>query len=152
MKRLLYVSESYIAEVDASSTVGKIVADSHVKNARLDITGALLFTGTYFAHIIEGPRGSVEELMVSIGNDPRHGNILVVERTPITSRRFKELKLAYSGRSQFVAREIISSFQHTTAWERKRSSESLTELAYEFLRHNISSISPTLMPPPTRGR
>lgn len=133
MKRLLYVSQSYIDEVDAPSVVSQIVAGSQLKNTRLAITGALLFTGTYFAHIIEGPRGSVEELMVSIGNDPRHGNILVVDRTPITARKFKELKLAYSGHSQFVARKIMSSFHHTTAWERKRSSDWLTDLAFQFL-------------------
>ena len=133
MKRLLYVSESKIEESIAHATTLQIVTDSQPKNARLDITGALIFTGTHFAHIIEGPRVSVEDLMESIGKDSRHGNIVVIDRTYIAGRKFQELKLAYSGRSQFVARRVMRSIHQTTVWERKSSSELLTELAYQFL-------------------
>ena len=99
MKRLAYVSESSIDKADAWSTAIQIVADSQLKNTKLAITGALLFTGTYFVHIIEGPEVSVVELMVSIANDPRHTNIIIIDDAPISVRKFAELRLAYSGQS-----------------------------------------------------
>ena len=132
MERLSYVSESSIDKADAWSAAIQIVADSQLKNAKLAITGALLFTGTYFVHIIEGPKVSMEQLMVSIGNDPRHINIIIIDQAPLTVRKFEELRLAYSGPSQFVARHVFRSIHHTTAMERKRSSEWLTELARQF--------------------
>lgn len=134
MKRLLHVSKSCIDEEDPSSRVSKIVADFQLKNTALGITGAILFTGRFFVHIIEGPQSSVEELMGSLGNDPRHGNVHIVDCTQITRRRFQELKLAYSGSSKFVARRVMGSFHLVTAEERKSSSDWWTELAYEFLK------------------
>ena len=120
-------------EMDVWSAATQIVADSQLKNDKLSVTGALLFTGKYFAHIIEGPKDSVEKLMMSISKDSRHGNIHILEHSFITIRKFHALQLAYSGSSQFVTRHVIRSIRQTTAWERRCSAEWLTELAWQFL-------------------
>ena len=55
IERILYISESQLSQSEAPSMVADIVAGSLVKNAALDLTGALFFTGIYFAQILEGP-------------------------------------------------------------------------------------------------
>ena len=134
MKRLLYISESNINELDAPATVLHIVATSQLKNAALALTGALLFTGVHFAQIIEGPTASIKKLMISLANDQRHGNIMVVDESRITAREFPEWKMAYAGPSQFVSRHVTILAQDPLRMEQRRAIERLIELIYQFSR------------------
>jgi hypothetical protein len=144
MERLLYVSESYIDQADSLRVVSQIVVDSQLKNTALDITGAILSKGTHFAHIIEGPRSSVEKMIESVGNDQRHGNIHITARRQITQRSFQELKLAYSGSAHYVEHRIKGAFHLPTAWERNRFSNWCTEFASEFLKPPTTKVQQRL--------
>lgn len=132
MKRLLYVSECTMEQSVASASVREFVAGAQVRNAKLNLTGALLFTEKYFAQILEGPIRSVDVLMASINVDPRHGCIVVVDESPITERKFAEWKMAYHGPSEFVSRHVSRLLHRTSKSEQLRATEWLTELAYEF--------------------
>jgi len=132
MERLLYISESQIEHPDAQSVVADIVAGAQVKNFDLGITGALFFTGTYFAQILEGPRASVGQLMSSIIDDVRHTNIEIFDRLPITTRIFADWKMAYYGPSQFVSRHVVRLLNCPSPTEERRAIAWLTELAHEF--------------------
>lgn len=132
MKRLLYISESRLDQSDASAAIKQIVADAQIRNAELALTGALLFTGTYFAQILEGPRESVEQIMAAIRNDTRHENIVVVDHSAIEKRRFPDWKMAYQGPSQFVSRHVVRLLHSPSPSEQRRATEWLTELAHEF--------------------
>ena len=132
MERLLYISESSLEPWEATPSVSQIVADAQVRNSEFEITGALLFTGTHFAQILEGPRGSFEQLMSSIQNDSRHRNIVIVDHSPIVARRFPDWKMAYRGPSQFVSRHVVRLLHSPSQSEQRRATEWLTELAHEF--------------------
>lgn len=43
-----------------------------MKNARVDVTGMLLYHGRTFFQVLEGDRGVVEPLFDRIGKDKRH--------------------------------------------------------------------------------
>ncbi len=143
MKRLLYVSENRLEQWEANPAVSQIVADAQVRNSEFEITGALLFTGTYFAQILEGPSGSIEQLMSSIEGDPRHANIVIVDHSPIEARRFPDWKMAYQGPSQFVSRHVVRLLHSTSQSEQRRATEWLTELAHEFSTARTARSSPT---------
>ncbi|WP_373490430.1 BLUF domain-containing protein [Parasphingorhabdus sp.] len=132
LERLLYISESRLGEAEVNSSVAQIVADAQIRNAALELTGALLFTGTYFAQILEGPTESIEQLMSSIKDDPRHANIIIVDRSPIEMRRFPDWKMAYHGPSEFVSRHVVRLLHSPPRSEQRRATEWLTELAHEF--------------------
>jgi hypothetical protein len=72
---LLYISRSRLQSDSAGACIQDVVATSRIRNSGLDVTGALLFTGSHFAQILEGPPSSVEELMQSIKRDPRHDSV-----------------------------------------------------------------------------
>lgn len=66
------------------------------KNARLGITGHLLYADGVFTQCIEGPASSIETLWQSLSRDPRHENIVMVERGAVMARRFDGWAMAFS--------------------------------------------------------
>ena len=132
MERLLYISESRIEPANAQMIVQQIVAKSVSNNATTNLTGALLFTGTHFAQILEGTPHSIDQLLVDLCNDPRHQNFHVADRSAIEARKFPDWAMAYSGPSQFVTRHVERLLNDITRSERRRGTEWLTELAFEF--------------------
>lgn len=134
MQRLLYVSESRIKQTDAQSEVEKIVNYSQIKNAELGITGALIFTGEHFAQVLEGTPEAIHMLMAYIYTDSRHENVVVMDQSPITRRRFSSWQMAYQGPSQFVSRHVARLLHATSPSETLRAVEWITDLASEFAK------------------
>jgi hypothetical protein len=102
----MYVSESRLDGSEAANEVDDIVSRSITKNRKLNITGALVFTGKYFAQALEGGARDVEALMAEIRCDVRHCNVTVVASTEIIKRRFSNWQMAYQGCSAFVERPL----------------------------------------------
>ena len=133
MQRLLYVSDSRIEAADVQSAVLQIVVNAQVKNIELGITGALIFTGEHFAQVLEGPQEAIDTLMAYINADPRHGNLVVVDRSSITRRRFPDWQMAYQGPSPFVSRHVARLMHATSQSEQRRAAADwVIELAREF--------------------
>ncbi|MBV7541136.1 BLUF domain-containing protein [Acidovorax sp. sic0104] len=91
---VLYVS--MIAPEQPLGIVAEIAAAARVANARMDITGLLIFDGQRFCQQFEGPRKAVLKLIERIRNDPRHVNIEVLHHGPLAGRRFQNFDLAFS--------------------------------------------------------
>ena len=92
----LYTSRR-TARAETEGAVEDVVAVSRLRNADLEVTGALIRTGGFFAQCIEGPLDSIAALKASILRDPRHTDILTVDMAPLPKRRFADWSLAYSG-------------------------------------------------------
>jgi hypothetical protein len=101
-----YVSRSCIAKGDAEREVEHLVEQSRLSNARLRVTGVLVFSGTHFAQYIEGPRQSIAELRSAIQSDGRHQDVMTVSEAQIEARKLADWSLAYSGASRVVSRAI----------------------------------------------
>lgn len=129
---LLYVSRSTGVLGAANDNFEATIATWGALNSGLCITGALLFTGEYFAQVLEGPEAPVDQLMARIATDPRHDMVMVVAREPIAVRRFGSWGMAYSGPSQFVARHVTRLLVDPILTEQRRSADWLNELLWEF--------------------
>ncbi|MFL6699796.1 MAG: BLUF domain-containing protein [Vitreoscilla sp.] len=90
--RLQYVSRA-AADLTADA-VQAIVSWSATFNARTHITGALIFTGTHFSQVLEGPPSAVRALMASISRDSRHRDIRMLYESEISKRRFAGWSMA----------------------------------------------------------
>jgi hypothetical protein len=100
---LVYVSKSLLQPGQAAREIGSIVDVSTARNAAAGVTGALLYTGTRFAQLLEGEEPAVREIMSSIVRDPRHCDVVTVDQGPIAARRFSSWSLVYLGHSTFAA-------------------------------------------------
>lgn len=102
---LTYVSKSRLASEDAEE-VDAIVEASRKNNARVGITGALLFTGRDFAQTLEGDRQAVLDLMERIKRDPRHDQVEIVHQSDNPVRSFANWSMAYRGLTTYVQRHV----------------------------------------------
>lgn len=64
------------------------------KNARLDITGALGFTGRRYIQLLEGPGSAVDALLATLQADPRHAQLRVLLRGTTRSRLLPSWSMA----------------------------------------------------------
>lgn len=61
---------------------------ARVNNARLDLTGMLLYAEGSFFQVLEGPPEVVDALYAKIERDPRHEQVTTIIREPIPKRSF----------------------------------------------------------------
>ncbi|MGH1368715.1 MAG: BLUF domain-containing protein [Maritimibacter sp.] len=87
MHRLVYLSEA-VGDFGAKE-VAQIIEVSRRFNARLGITGVLLYHEGRIFQELEGERGAVTRAFNRIKRDKRHKNIQVVEFGPAKRRAFE---------------------------------------------------------------
>ncbi|MBB5772059.1 hypothetical protein HNP47_002063 [Brevundimonas vesicularis] len=93
LERVLYTSrargnsDSLMMQVD-------ILATSQRNNARDDLTGALLIHDGRFLQVLEGAAQDLDRLMTRLAGDPRHDEVVVIERKPIPTRGFSGWTMA----------------------------------------------------------
>ncbi|GAA0731763.1 BLUF domain-containing protein [Sphingomonas japonica] len=132
IESLLYISRSTVSSDQSQRVISSVVDTARRRNSRVGLTGALLFTGTHFAQVIEGDANAIERLMVALRRDARHDDLRVVERQIIPNRRFTEWSMAYFGPSQFVSRHVTRLLGNPSTVDRRRAAEWLTDLLCEF--------------------
>lgn len=93
LKRLIYVS--LVATAMSEHELRRLQALSERNNRRLDVTGALGYTGRYFIQCIEGRAEAIDQLMVRIAADPRHTNVLELCTAQADKRRFAQWSMRY---------------------------------------------------------
>ena len=66
----------------------EMVEAANLKNSQANVTGILLFNGTHFFQLLEGPESTVVPIYDAICTDPRHYNVVELLRDYAPSRRF----------------------------------------------------------------
>lgn len=139
MFSLMYVSQALLRPEEADEAVADIVQVSTARNASLDVTGALLFTGDRFAQWLEGEESAVLELMSRIRRDVRHTGIIMLQQGPANRRRFANWSLAYHGRSTYAAATV------------ERAADEGADIAVGKLTRLLEELTRLPQRPPTAG-
>ncbi len=89
-----------------------IVNTSRINNARLGITGILLYNAGSFMQLIEGEAETIENLYYKISQDPRHNSIKMLLRETITHRNFSDWQMGYRNIENLksISPEVLSPF------------------------------------------
>jgi len=99
--RLIYCSRNVIARAlpgaDVHEEIRAILEIARQRNKSATVTGALLFTASGFAQVLEGPREWVERLFEQISADPRHSDVMVLSFTPTERRCFPDWPMGFYG-------------------------------------------------------
>lgn len=95
LERLLYASTA-TGRTDSLLNMATILAESQRNNARDGLTGALAAHDGRFIQVIEGSPGALDGLLRRLAPDPRHRDIVVLDRRPITARSFEDWTMASS--------------------------------------------------------
>lgn len=133
---LIYVSRSRLILPDQAGEVDRIVAASTERNAALRVRGALIFTERHFAQILEGPGAALDELMESIGHDPRHEQVTVIDRRAIDGYRFQDWSLAYWGDAGYMDNQVARVLAKADALTRSEHTADLFTLLQTLSRES----------------
>lgn len=98
LTRLVYISrstqldqgENHIQEVNE-----QILLEAHAFNKINNITGILCFGNGCYFQVIEGSKNVVELLYAKIEKDPRHKDIKLMFKEPITALSFAEWRMKF---------------------------------------------------------
>ena len=95
LHRLFYVSRSRIHP--GGQEHQHILELARKRNAVLEVTGVLIYSGDHFAQVLEGSREAVEQLMTSIRVDSRHEMLREWPQQPADDNRwFPNWSMAYA--------------------------------------------------------
>ena len=104
------IYRSHICDNVSFKSIEAMVARANERNGQADVTGILLFNGTHFFQLIEGPEEKVQDIYQHICRDPRHYNLVELLCDYAPSRRFGKV-----GMELFDLRE-----QLLKLWNRKK--------------------------------
>jgi hypothetical protein len=93
MYEVVYVSSS-VGLLD-ETTLTEILTTSRRNNARLDVTGMLLYRDGNIIQVLEGPKKDVLELIDCIARDPRHHQFLRLAEGEIAERSFPDWTMGF---------------------------------------------------------
>jgi len=101
--RLIYCSRNVILQATPDAVledeIRAILATARRRNKADNVTGALLFTASGFAQVLEGMRDVVERTFDRINADPRHADVTVLSFTPTERRSFPDWPVGFSGQT-----------------------------------------------------
>ena len=102
--QLIYYSKSTWKSDDPSllAQLRDIVSSSQRNNARVGITGFLIFDKTWFIQILEGDRANVSETYNRIARDRRHSGLNIVNVRDVEKRSFPNWTMGSAVRSPEV--------------------------------------------------
>ena len=97
--RLVYASVNRIAGPPraVSEEIRRMLDASRQRNAERGVTGCLMFNSGRFAQYLEGPPEAVDALFARIMRDPRHTDIIMLQRLATQDRSFPDWSMAYVG-------------------------------------------------------
>lgn len=90
---LIYVSSA--VRPMSEQEIQDILGPSQTKNARLQVTGLLVYRSGNFIQYIEGPQASIDSLSQSICSDSRHRDMTVLDEGTVNTRLFGDWKMGY---------------------------------------------------------
>ena len=93
MLSLLYVSSA--TQLFSEEDIKALLQKSRDNNARLGLTGLLLYKDGNFMQVLEGPDDVVTRLYAKIHTDPRHHGILQLVRQQVQRREFPSWSMGF---------------------------------------------------------
>jgi hypothetical protein len=96
--QIVYCSRNRItgSAGDIEAGIAAILATARTRNQRVGISGALLFNGSAFAQVLEGPLDAVEEVFEAIQCDDRHSDVVILRTAEAKDRVFSDWSMAYA--------------------------------------------------------
>ena len=93
MQQLFYVSRATVPY--DTQVVQTILSQSRRNNRREDVTGCLMFSGCFFAQVLEGRDEAVNAALLKIRRDKRHVDLRLLLQRPVTIRTFGGWSMGY---------------------------------------------------------
>ncbi|WP_307365711.1 BLUF domain-containing protein [Brevundimonas sp. SORGH_AS_0993] len=88
LEHLIYKSRSAM-DYPSDQSLSDILSVSDRNNRRDGVTGGLVVAARTFLQVLEGDGATLDHAMTRLHADPRHADIVILNRQPIAQRRFE---------------------------------------------------------------
>ena len=131
---LSYFSESRLDDlvIDTRSEIEKILQVAQRRNARVSVTGALMFNEQRFTQVLEGSEVAVRSIFASIEQDVRHSGVTILATGTVPYRRFTSWTMAFVGTSK-VARAYYRDYVGDRVEWRGMTNDRMAELMLKMI-------------------
>lgn len=130
----LYVSHSVGWESTAKERLAQLDVQCRQHNASVGVTGVLLFTGRYFAQLLEGPTPAVDHLRQKISKDLRHQEVTTLMTKTVAERSCEQWSfVTVFNQSTFIERIVAQTIEGDVRRDRT-SSNKVLRLLVEYGR------------------
>lgn len=130
--QLIYLSS--LRDIKFEHEIGKILESSVRRNRENGITGMLLYANGNFLQVLEGEKEAVEETYSRICADPRHYDIIDIERELISVRHFSQWSMGY----QHLSEADLKAFPESAPYFKFRANDEAIRanpgVAFDLLR------------------
>ncbi len=118
LERMVYESTA-TGTTDSILNLSVILAESQRNNDRDGLTGALAAQRERYIQVLEGPAQALDALLARLATDPRHRDIVILDRAPVQTRLFGQWSMASARISPEKAATLdaLVARQGLTAWE-----------------------------------
>ena len=106
---LVYVS--YASHKMSADELKGLLEQSRENNAKIDVTGMLLYRDGFFIQALEGEETIIMPLYEKIAQDKRHKNIMLVYKSEIEERSFDKWAMGLSNLDE-VNFDDIEGYSH----------------------------------------
>ena len=103
MFHLTYASSA--AQDFSKADLNELLAQCRENNAKLGLTGMLLYKDGNFMQVLEGEEGVVREVYAKISTDPRHTGEILLHQGPLEERQFPDWSMGLRDLSSPEARD-----------------------------------------------
>ena len=93
LERVVYRSTG-TGRTDSLLNMATILAESQRNNDRDGLTGALAAHDGRYIQVLEGEGHALDRLLKRLDGDPRHRDVVVMDRRPVTARVFEGWSMA----------------------------------------------------------
>jgi hypothetical protein len=93
LERIVYGSAA-TGTTESVLNLAVILAESQRNNDRDGLTGALVAHRERYIQVLEGPGQALDSLLRRLAKDPRHRDIVILDRAPVSSRLFGQWSMA----------------------------------------------------------
>ncbi|MFW5410558.1 diguanylate phosphodiesterase [Pectobacterium brasiliense] len=101
------IYRSHICDNIPINTLEDMVAAANEKNSRANVTGILLFNGTHFFQLLEGPEENIIPIYRHICEDTRHHNVVELLCDYAPSRRFGKAGMELFDLRKYDRNEVL---------------------------------------------
>jgi hypothetical protein len=147
--QLVYISRGAFRATEASGgvvpEVSKILQVSRRNNRARNIVGALYYGNGFFFQCLEGAEQTLMSLLETLKADPRHTNLRVVCKKPVTERSFGSWEMKYLPTERDV-QALVRSFG-MKAFDPFAFNETQTSQMLDMLAGGANLTLPETMPP-----
>jgi len=142
LSRLVYFSTStLITKRNVAAELKHILTASIRNNARLGITGGLLFNRKYFVQVLEGDRTGLSDTFTRICLDPRHTDVVLVESRVVSNRIFGAWSMGFAGRTDLFEQPSGRFFADGIFDPRPMTGDQLVDFTHEMVLQESKMVS-----------